>query len=398
LCLGCPPPDAFNVPITEALPLADQPHILQPNARREDIFGMPKQAITVPSTNISTGSPLEIPPIRLGLSSHNKNDLSHNTNANTNTVVIVTPAPVTAASSNETVCEEIIQQVPKSVQQKRPLSPKPGSSKMMSSSSGSHEIYYKKNRHFFMNSKDYDDDEEDSGDEEPQDLSQQGSSKMDIDESSSNARMISMKVVKSSSEMNMFDDSDDNDEIIRPPAHKKNRFDEESSKIIHSGPSGTTTVNLGPDTSITPELTSTIVIETIDHKQDSDQSVESTMNRPPIIVTRRNVADAIESVTANLLAKNKKQMLSECASNETPLNFLPNSFVYDISKQGEIGYERCADMTSSSQSGSPGKSVIVRVGPSVSITFINILIYGNLDTDVGFKKLIFISFQLPIKT
>lgn len=48
LCLGCPPPDPFDTPMSEALPLADQPHLLQPNARREELFGMPKQPITVP--------------------------------------------------------------------------------------------------------------------------------------------------------------------------------------------------------------------------------------------------------------------------------------------------------------------------------------------------------------
>ena len=33
LCLGCPPPDPFGTPMHEALPLADQPQLLQPNAR-----------------------------------------------------------------------------------------------------------------------------------------------------------------------------------------------------------------------------------------------------------------------------------------------------------------------------------------------------------------------------
>ena len=32
--MGCPPPDPFHTPLVEALPLADQPHLLQPNARR----------------------------------------------------------------------------------------------------------------------------------------------------------------------------------------------------------------------------------------------------------------------------------------------------------------------------------------------------------------------------
>lgn len=39
LCLGCPPPDPFNSPMSDALPLADQPHLLHPNANREDLFG-----------------------------------------------------------------------------------------------------------------------------------------------------------------------------------------------------------------------------------------------------------------------------------------------------------------------------------------------------------------------
>ncbi|KAJ9576563.1 hypothetical protein L9F63_025542, partial [Diploptera punctata] len=71
LCLGCPPPDPFDTPMSEALPLADQPHLLQPNARREELFGMPKQPITVPPSGPSpagTYNPLEVLPTRLGLS------------------------------------------------------------------------------------------------------------------------------------------------------------------------------------------------------------------------------------------------------------------------------------------------------------------------------------------
>lgn len=52
LCLGCPPPDPFETPMAQALPLADQPHLLQPNARREELFGIPKQPITVPSAGM----------------------------------------------------------------------------------------------------------------------------------------------------------------------------------------------------------------------------------------------------------------------------------------------------------------------------------------------------------
>lgn len=52
MCLGCPPPDPFAIPMVEALPLADQPHLLQPNARRDDLFGIPKMPITVPPAGI----------------------------------------------------------------------------------------------------------------------------------------------------------------------------------------------------------------------------------------------------------------------------------------------------------------------------------------------------------
>ena len=43
--MGCPPPDPFHTPLVEALPLADQPHLLQPNARREEYFGLAKSTV-----------------------------------------------------------------------------------------------------------------------------------------------------------------------------------------------------------------------------------------------------------------------------------------------------------------------------------------------------------------
>ena len=55
----------------EALPLADQPHLLQPTARREELFGAPRQPITIqPSGSHPAGSlnSLEVIPTRLGLS------------------------------------------------------------------------------------------------------------------------------------------------------------------------------------------------------------------------------------------------------------------------------------------------------------------------------------------
>ena len=52
--LGCPPPDPFTGRLAETLPLADQPQLLQPNARREDLFGMPRQTISVPASDPET--------------------------------------------------------------------------------------------------------------------------------------------------------------------------------------------------------------------------------------------------------------------------------------------------------------------------------------------------------
>lgn len=87
LCLGCPPPDPFNLPLNEALPLADQPHLLHPNANREDLFGIPKQPDTLKSTSEPRGtfSPLELPPTRLGMSSVSR--LPANPTSESNTTV-----------------------------------------------------------------------------------------------------------------------------------------------------------------------------------------------------------------------------------------------------------------------------------------------------------------------
>ncbi|XP_076757311.1 E3 ubiquitin-protein ligase hyd isoform X2 [Xylocopa sonorina] len=65
LCLGCPPIDPFDTVMSEALPLADQPHLLQPHSRREDLFGIPRQ----PTSSVGPNqNPLEGLPTRLSLS------------------------------------------------------------------------------------------------------------------------------------------------------------------------------------------------------------------------------------------------------------------------------------------------------------------------------------------
>uniref|UniRef100_A0A182SB89 Uncharacterized protein n=1 Tax=Anopheles maculatus TaxID=74869 RepID=A0A182SB89_9DIPT len=114
LCLGCPAPDPFNTPLIEALPLADQPHRLQPTAKREDLFGMPKWPITLAPgasgsqhhpTNVGAGSSenvagascstvggatnLELPPVRLSLSSTIRHEMGSSQMA---TGIIVDPS------------------------------------------------------------------------------------------------------------------------------------------------------------------------------------------------------------------------------------------------------------------------------------------------------------------
>lgn len=327
LCLGCPAPDSFNTPMGEALPLADQPQLLQPNARREDLFGMPKQAITVPTGDQAGSSTLELPPIRLGLSSQN-----HTVNQSNPVVISVTPSTSESQSEATTHVEEtkkhsirsshgktvvsIVAKDQENVSLKRPHSPQAGTSTIPKQ----FEEY---------------DDEDESGDDEPQDLSQQTHGLVNpikVDSAKSQSQSKRSGRAK-------FEDSDESDGETSPsqsPAHKKHR-------LMKSEQLATGEVTLTPATAKSAD----------DQQRGNDQEVDPSI-RPPIIVTRRVVADAIEAVTATVLSKNKKTTLSECVAPETPLTFLPNNFPSEGKGDGEAA-------GSSSKS-----SVIVRVGPSVS--------------------------------
>ncbi|GBL96595.1 E3 ubiquitin-protein ligase UBR5 [Araneus ventricosus] len=70
LFLGCPPPDPFNHPLSETLLLADQPHLLQPTSKKEDLFGLPRSfsASSEPGPDYSAYGDFEAVPMRLGLS------------------------------------------------------------------------------------------------------------------------------------------------------------------------------------------------------------------------------------------------------------------------------------------------------------------------------------------
>lgn len=146
-------------------------------------------------------------------------------------------------------------------------------------------------------------------------------------------------------------DDDEEGDLFLAELQKKDQAAVAAKTIIRSGGG-----NIG-ETSITPAAPVITPGEPSTSSLTADVTIEPQLEvdpnvRPPIIVTRRNVADAIESSIENVLAKNNKQSLIECMAPETPLTLLPSNFVY-AEKDGE---EK-----------SPGKSVIVRVGgPSVS--------------------------------
>ncbi|KAG7207185.1 hypothetical protein KM043_008872 [Ampulex compressa] len=100
LCLGCPPLDPFDTVMSEALPLADQPHLLQPHSRREDLFGIPRQPTCSNAAGGINQNPLEGLPTRLGLSARsvdNQNSLVTPTFSQ----VIQGPVAAAAAAASE---------------------------------------------------------------------------------------------------------------------------------------------------------------------------------------------------------------------------------------------------------------------------------------------------------
>ncbi|MGH0149004.1 UNVERIFIED_CONTAM: hypothetical protein FKN15_044615 [Acipenser sinensis] len=81
--LGCIPPNPFEVSLAEAIPLADQPHLLQPNARKEDLFGRPSQDLYSSScstkglTEVTVDrNCLEVLPTKMSYSANMKNVMS----------------------------------------------------------------------------------------------------------------------------------------------------------------------------------------------------------------------------------------------------------------------------------------------------------------------------------
>lgn len=326
LCLGCPPPDPFNTPMCESLPLADQPHLLQPNAKREDLFGILKQPITIPSNGSEppgVNSPLELPPTMLGLSPHR--NIAHNydaagtsTSAASNTEDFDGERAGTSEQSENKI--SAVEKTDEVTVQDTKLEPIPSTSKDKRKRSEHPENYG--NIYMQLKKKSYFDHSEDDSrsyeKEGPQDLSfsKESTSKMDID---------------SESAPNFTFESDSGSQSTS----------EQLASV--SGPSTSASVSVYDD---------------------------SLTIRPQIIVTPRKVAAAIESVTAAVLAKNKKSSLSECAATvDTPITALPTTFP-PIDLASSLGAS-VADsfntmaVSQGSSSGSPSKSVIVRAGKKV---------------------------------
>ncbi|EDS36155.1 hyperplastic discs protein [Culex quinquefasciatus] len=432
LCLGCPAPDPFNAPLAEALPLADQPHLLQPNARREELFGMPKRPITLPP-NTQQQQPggsgegnvnLEVPPVRLSLSASIRNDelasgsstsISNSTTSNVESVAMeiyqedetsqdkttVTTAAGTATSGVEiSIPVSIYQDATKQQLHKTttivlnekgeaisPIKevntvaaeqPKAGPSGEQSSSQSSKPPpppppavggsttgdggigYYRKKHLFYIkaaNSK-YTAEESDDVDvdeisiissDEPQDLSQ-SSIKIDVDTDQDHDELSES-------------DSEDSRQII-----KRQKLDDSAEQ---EPPTPSPTVVVVQQDATTAASSST-------------SSSSSSAIRPPIIVTRRKTVSieggttaahppppppAPQAATAAAAAGGSASDGSSTAASST------------VSIGGGGGGEQQQPITSfvtyaatSSVSGgvaaasgtSPGKSVIVRAGPSTS--------------------------------
>ncbi|XP_012256943.2 E3 ubiquitin-protein ligase UBR5 isoform X2 [Athalia rosae] len=99
LCLGCPPLDPFDTVMSEALPLADQPHLLQPHSRREDLFGVPRQPSNV-NANSTSQNPLEGLPTRLGLSARLADNSATSVTPSFSQVIQGPSAPVPPPENN----------------------------------------------------------------------------------------------------------------------------------------------------------------------------------------------------------------------------------------------------------------------------------------------------------
>lgn len=82
LSLGCSAPEGFDLPLDMAMPLADKPHLLQPNSKRQELFANLPLLVTTTSSNPNTGSgssssTIDYPPTRLGFSNSLRRNDEH---------------------------------------------------------------------------------------------------------------------------------------------------------------------------------------------------------------------------------------------------------------------------------------------------------------------------------
>ncbi|TMW46195.1 hypothetical protein DOY81_008725 [Sarcophaga bullata] len=75
LSLGCLAPDGFDLPLDVAIPLADKPHLLQPNSKRQDLFAnLPLVVSCTDNVSLCNGDSstnnFDHPPTKLGFSSY----------------------------------------------------------------------------------------------------------------------------------------------------------------------------------------------------------------------------------------------------------------------------------------------------------------------------------------
>lgn len=295
LCLGCPPPDPFNLPMGDALPLADQPHLLHPNASREDLFGIPKQPDTLRPTTGSqvVASPLELAPTHLGLSSTLRTSAQNpppNDNSKEDT------SSDTTLQEDQSMSVDVEEKMEKKPEQNELHASKASTSSMNQNVPGpstskpeGYNIYMQLKKKTFN----FDFYENDKRTDTPQDLSKASVetkvSKMELDGDSE------MADVENESRTSSFDM----------------------------------------------------------HQQSNDSTSSGTTVRPQIIVSPRKssaFAKTIksESGTKELAGESSSFALSQNESTSSALN-------------------TSSEVATQNSSGSPSKSVIVRVGPSASL-------------------------------
>lgn len=365
LCLGCPPPDPFNTPMPEALPLADQPHLLQPNARREDLFGMPKQPITVPSTGSDKpgcSSPLELPPTRLGLSPNLRQNLISGT-----TNITTTPSPLISTP-------KILNTFYESDSTATPPTPHTFTVKADIHTPPETTAADKMNVDDDLNEIKTDvvavdentiSQNETANEVLPEQNSQSAGGPSTADDAEPQYSNIYIHLKKRNYYDQYNDENKSNEQIEEPQDLSCSKENTQSSKMD---------VDSANDESDSDDENNKRRVSNKNECNLTDDTTQDYSARRQIIVTPRKIAAAIQSVTANVLAKHKKSSLAECGANETPISLLPTNFsVFDLkSKQdtSTLGAGTSSDNKQGSTSGaSPSKSVIVRAGSSVSFFF-----------------------------